>query len=120
MQGHKTGQLGTHRHLAAFTAFSVLDDNGALGQAHVFNTQGHELRHAGAGFQEHLHHQSDLAALCISLVNEAQFLLQAQASRRAAVFLRGLQPCLGARLLEDRLGLGIVEALAHEDIGDLA
>ena len=32
VQGHKTGQLGTHRHLAAFAAFSVLDDNGALGR----------------------------------------------------------------------------------------
>ena len=87
VQGHKTGQVGTHGHFAAFTALAVLDDNGALGQAHVFDAQRHEFRHARAGFQQHLHHQSDLAALGIGLVNEAQLFLKRQARRGTAVFL---------------------------------
>ena len=119
MQGQKTGQFGAHRDFAAFAPLAVLDDNGALGKAYVFDAQRHEFRHARPGLQQHLHHQSDLAALCISLVDEAQFFLKRQARRGATAFLRGMQSGLGARLLEHRLGLGVIESLAHQDVGDL-
>ena len=119
MQGHKTGQLGAHRHFSALAGLAVLDDNGTLSQAHVFDAQRREFRHPRAGLQQHLHHQSDLATRCISLVNEAQFFLKGQARRGAAVFLPGMQPGLGTRLLEDGLGLGVIESLAHQDVGDL-
>ena len=119
VQGHKTSQVWAHGNFAALAALAVLDDNGAFGKAHVLDAQGHEFRHPRASLQQHLHHQSDLAALRISLVNEAQLFLKRQACRGATAFLRGMQPGLGTRLLEHCLGLGVVEALAHQDVGDL-
>ena len=81
--------------------------------------QCHELRHPRAGLRQHLHHHSDLATLCISLVNEAQPFLKVQARPRATVFLRGMQSGLVTRLPEDGLGLCVIKTLAHQDVGDL-
>ena len=39
--------------------------------------------------------------------------------RHRARRMIGCQPGLGTRLLEDGLGLGVIESLAHQDVGDL-
>ena len=119
MQGQQPRELGPDRHLAPLAALAVLDGDHALGEADVLDPQGHELGDPGAGLEQGLHHQPDLAALGVGLVDEAQLLLQAQPGRGAApLFGRGLSPALLAGGFEHRLGLEIVEPLAGEEGGD--
>ena len=118
VQGQEPGELGPDRHLAPLAALAVLDGDHPLGKADVLDPEGGELRDPGSGLEQGLHHQPDLAASGVGLVDEAQLLLEAQPGGRALPRLGRLEPGLLARGLEHRLGLQVVEPLAGEEGGD--
>ena len=104
--------------LPALTALAVLDRDHALGQADVFDPKLDQLGRAGAGFQKGLQHQPGLAASSVSLVQEAQLLLDRQPVHAAAALGHRTQAgaCPGG--FEHGLALGVVNALADEHGGD--
>lgn len=118
MQPEQLRQVAPDWHLPAPAALAALDRDHALGEAHVLDPELHQFGRAGAGFQQGLQHQPGPAVLGVSLVEEAQLLLDRQPVHAAAALGRGAQagPCPGG--FEHGLALGIVHPLAHEHGGD--
>lgn len=118
VQPEQLSQLAADRHLAPLTALAVANDHDALGKADVLDPQLDQLGGPQAGFEQGLQHQPGSAVAGISLIEKAQLFLHSETVHAAAARRRRLQPGPLSGGFEDRLALGVIQALADEDGGD--
>lgn len=118
VQPEQLRQVTPDRHLAALATPALADRDHALGEADVLDPELDQLGRAGAGFQQGLQHQPDPAVLGVSLVEEAQLLLDRQPVHAVAALGCGVQAGPRPGGFKHGLALGVVDALADEHGGD--
>jgi hypothetical protein len=118
VQPEQLGQLAADRHLAPLAALAPANDHDALGKADVLDPQLDQFGSPQAGFEQGLQHQPGSAVAGISLIEKAQLFLHRETVHAAAVRGWRPQPGLLPGGFEDRLALGVIQALADEDSGD--
>ena len=78
VQPQQLRQIAPDRHLPTLSTLALADRDHALGEADVLDPELNQRGRAGTGLQQGLQHQPCAAVLGVGLVEEAQFLFDAQ------------------------------------------